>query len=36
LARKQEKEEDVKRLQEAKDREVTTALVAEEMKNKAR
>ena len=36
LARKQEQEEDVKRLQEAKDREVTTASAEEEMKNKAR
>jgi len=36
LARKQEQEADVKRLQEAKDREVTTASVEEEMKNKAR
>ena len=36
LARKQEHEEDVKRLQEAKDREVTTASAEEEMKNKAR
>ena len=36
MARKQEQEEDVKRLQEAKDREVTTASAEEEMKNKAR
>ncbi|KAL9960738.1 hypothetical protein ACROYT_G034231 [Oculina patagonica] len=36
LARKEEQEADIKRLQEAKDREVTTASVEEEMKNKAR
>ena len=36
LVRRQEQEEDVKRLQEAKDREVTTASVEEDMKNKAR
>ncbi|KAJ7388873.1 hypothetical protein OS493_035213 [Desmophyllum pertusum] len=36
LARKQEQESDIKRLEEAKDREVTTASVEEELKNKAR
>ncbi|XP_022783914.1 gamma-tubulin complex component 6-like [Stylophora pistillata] len=36
LAREQEKEEDIKRLQEVKDKEVTTATVEDEMKNKAR
>jgi len=36
LARKQEQEDDAKYLQEAEQREATTASVEEELKNKAR